>query len=203
MKKQVVVIHGGGIFASYEEFLKALQSKEVDLKRLKPKDDWKMRLQAELGDDFDVLTPRMPNSDNAQYREWRIWFEKIIPFLNEEVVLIGHSLGGIFLAKYLSENDFPKKIDALFLVAAPYDEEDRVDAMQSGFVLGEDLLRVSGQVKEIFLYHSKEDEVVPFADFEKYRKAFPHAHAFVFEGRGHFTDATFPELTREVKSLRE
>lgn len=63
----------------------------------------------------------MPNGNNAQYIEWKIWFERLLPFLNDGVILIGHSLGGIFLAKYLSENNFSIKVRAAILIAAPFD----------------------------------------------------------------------------------
>ena len=46
-----------------------------------------------------------------------------LPFLNDEIVLVGHSMGGSFLAKYLSENKFPKKIKGAFLVSAVYNKD--------------------------------------------------------------------------------
>ncbi len=67
----------------------------------------------------------MPNKTNAQFEEWKIWFEKFIPFLNDGVILVGHSLGGVFLAKYLSENKFPKKIGGVFLVSAVYEKNQK------------------------------------------------------------------------------
>ena len=65
----------------------------------------------------------MPNLINAKYNEWEIIFNKLVPFLNDTIIFIGHSLGGV-LAKYLSENKFPKKILATFLICAPYDDKD-------------------------------------------------------------------------------
>ena len=104
MKKQVVVIHGADTFDTYEDSLKFLRNFEIDsLEYFKGK-NWKTSLQERLGDEFEVISPRMPNTLNAKYLEWKIWFEKLVPLLNEEVILIGHSLGGTFLAKYLAEN---------------------------------------------------------------------------------------------------
>lgn len=39
----------------------------------------------------------MPNSNNAHYQEWKIIFDKIVTLLDEDVIFISHSLGGIFL----------------------------------------------------------------------------------------------------------
>ena len=52
---------------------------------------------------------RLQYRTNARYEEWKIWFERMIPFLNDNVILVGHSLGGIFFVKYLSENLLPIK----------------------------------------------------------------------------------------------
>jgi len=43
--------------------------------------------------------------DYADYRAWKIMFEKMISFFNSEIVLVATSLGGTFILKYLGEND--------------------------------------------------------------------------------------------------
>jgi predicted alpha/beta hydrolase family esterase len=66
----------------------------------------------------------MPCRENASYPAWKIWFEKIFPYLNEEnIIIVAHSLGGIFISKYLSENAFPKHLAQLHLVAPVLDDE--------------------------------------------------------------------------------
>ena len=124
MKKQIVIIHGGDTFATREEYLSFLRNYEINIERFNTdKTDWKPWVRKMLQDEYEVITPQMPNKTNAQYGEWQLWFDKFIPFLNDGVILIGHSQGGIFLAKYLSENQFPKKIGGVMLVAAPYDKD--------------------------------------------------------------------------------
>ncbi|MDD4830994.1 MAG: hypothetical protein PHR31_02545, partial [Candidatus Pacebacteria bacterium] len=99
MKKQIVAIHGGETFDTYEEYLSFLKNLEIDFERIKSKEkSWKKNLGKKLGNDFEVILPEMPNALNAKYIEWEIMFGKLIPFLEEEIILIGHSLGGIFLA---------------------------------------------------------------------------------------------------------
>jgi len=199
MKKQILLIHGGDNFATYEEYIDFLKKYEVKLEELDAK-RWKENLSEKLGGDFEVIFPKMPNPMNAKYAEWKITFEKFFPFLKDNIILVGHSLGGIFLAKYLSENKFPQKILATFLVSAPYDEKDTNEFL-GDFNLPESLEMFREQGGKIFLYHSKDDEVVPFIDFEKYKKVLPEAETMVFEDRGHFDQNEFLELVKDIKSL--
>lgn len=197
MKQQVVVIHGGDAFEKYEDYLKYLKSSEIDLERLKSK-GWKSNLAEDLGSDFDVILPRMPNPMNARYSEWKIWFDKVVPLLDENIILVGHSMGGIFLARYLSENTLDKQIKAVFLVAAPFYPKD---APSVDFFLPDSLDGLKEQADKIFLYHSHDDPVVPFEDVEKYKKELPDARIQIFEDHGHFNGEHFPELAEDIQKL--
>lgn len=203
-KRQIVAIHGGGEFAglSRNEFLRELATREVSLERLRQKPSWKSNLESDLGEGYDVLSPRMPNSDAPRYEEWKLWLEKIIPPLDEEVILVGHSLGGLFLVKYLSENAFPREIRGLFCVAAPYvDEESASGLTQSGFTLTPPLRRAGEQSSKLFLYHSKDDPVVPFSDLARFQKELTKARTNVFSDRKHFNGEHFPELVRDIRHV--
>ncbi|MDO8471159.1 MAG: alpha/beta fold hydrolase [bacterium] len=198
MKKQVVVIHGGDTFETYEEYLNFLRGYEIDIERYKAdKSDWKPWLRQGLGSDYEVILPIMPDKTNAQFDEWKIWFEKLVPFLHDEVILVGHSLGGTFLAKYLSENRFPKKIKAVFLVGAVYDKDIEGYTLVS-FALPTNL---NLQTEKIYLYHSKDDPVVPFSALGQYKKALPNAQTSIFDHRKHFNQEEFPELAQDILNL--
>jgi len=120
--------------------------------------------------------------------------------LRDNIILIGHSLGGIFLAKYLSENNFPVKIDQLYLVAAPFDgNEDKYSL--TDFKLPASLKKIEKQANKIFLYHSKDDSVVPFSDLGKYANKLPGAKKIIFEDRDHFSQEEFPELVEKLKKV--
>jgi predicted alpha/beta hydrolase family esterase len=198
MKQQVFAIHGGNAFETYEEYLAALKQKEVSIDGTRFV-DWKGNLQRVLGDAYEVILPRMPNSQNARYAEWKIWFDKFVPQLQEDIIFIGHSLGGIFLTKYLSEESYPKKIKATLLVAAPYNALD--DHPYVDFNLPPDLSGLERQGGEIILYHSKDDQVVPFSNFERYQRELPTITARVFSDRQHFNSAEFPELISDIQRL--
>ena len=199
MKKQILVIHGGDTFETYEEYLNFLRKYEINIERYKTeKDDWKPWLRKELGTNYEVILPTMPNKTNARFEEWKIWIEKLIPLLNDSVILIGHSMGGAFLAKYLSENKFPKKIDAVFLVSAVYDKDTEGYPLVS-FALPKEL---DLQTDKVYLYHSEDDPVVPFSDLSKYQEALPNAKSRIFEDRKHINQEEFPELLEDIRSLK-
>ena len=199
MKKQIITIHGGDTFEKYEDYITDLKNKTVTLEKLRAK-DWKSNLQNYLGEDYEVILLRMPNPSNAKYVERKIMFDKIVSLLDDEAIFIGHSLGGIFLVKYLSEENCPKKIKAVFIVAAPYKtgSEWRGDA---DFILPQDFKEFSYQVPCIFIYHSKDDPVVPFSDCLNYQKALPKAQVKIFEDRQHFNRESFPEIVEDIKLL--
>ncbi len=201
--KQVVVINGGHALDIHEDFLKRLKEKPVTTDTFKNSHDWKEYLQRDLGIDFEVFNPRMPNKEKAVYAEWKTWFERLIPFLNNEVILIGHSLGGLFLIKYLSETIFSKNINALILVAAPYGGKNNKHAPNNNFYVPGDFNIVIKQAKKIFLYHSKNDPVVPFYDFEIYKEKLPTARCFVFDTEGHFNGESVPGLVELIKKAWE
>lgn len=199
MKKQVVVIGGGDVFRTRKEFVSFLKKYKIDDLDYFSKKGWKNSLQKELGKSFEVIRPEMPNKFDARYSEWKIWFEKLLLFIRPNAVFVGHSLGGIFLAKYLSENTLGKRPKAVILIAAPFDDEEH--GYLGDFKLIGSLDRFSKQCKNIYLFQSKDDPVVPFHEVDKYKRALPNAEVRVLKNRGHFNQAKFPELVKYIKSL--
>ena len=200
-KKQIIFIHGGETFDTYEEYIEYLKYSEYD-PRKEPEKQWKDTLAEKLGEEYEVFAPRMPSKHNAKYKEWEIWFPKILPFVRDDVVLIGHSLGGIFLVKYLSVHAFPTRISATHLIAAPYDSREAIYSL-TDFNLPESLLQFEKQAGQIFLYHSKDDPVVPFSACGKYAARLPRAKVADFETRGHFLKESFPELIQDIKNYSD
>lgn len=195
--QQVIVIHGGDSFDSYERYLATLKNCEVSIESFLPRKRWKDNLQSELGDNFQVFLPQMPNKYNARYEEWKIWFERMFPFLEGEPILVGHSQGGIFLLKYLSENNFPKRIKTLLLVAPPHSETPEI----GDFALTNSFDGIERQCPVIHLYQSRDDKVVPFGETERYKKDLPNIKLCIFEDRGHFLQENFPEIVSDIKSF--
>ena len=188
--KQIVIVHGGSSFNSYENYLDSLKNSPLHYERLLWAQKWRDWL-AQTTTGYDVLLPNFPNKQNAQYKEWKIYFEKLLPLLGSDVQLVGYSLGAMFLAKYLHESPLSPPVRRLVLVSPCYDDES-VEDLGSFRVTSATGLEKSA--REIHLFHSKDDPVVPFTELAKFQRDLPAAKVHIFEDRNHFFQPTFPEL---------
>lgn len=200
-KKQIFFIHGADSFKNYKDYLRHLKTKNVSLdKWINWRDEY---LDKKLGSSFDIIRPRFPNPDNAYYIEWKINFERYIPLLKSGVILIGMSMGAIFLAKYLSENKFPKKLSAVFLIAPPFSNKLPGEYYGGGFELKPDLSLTEKNCKNTTLFFSQDDESVPIIHATKYAKKLPKAKIMIFESKnGHFRIPEFPEIIKLIKEVK-
>ena len=185
-------------FKNDKDYVHHLKTKKVSTVQ---KPYWEADLEKKLGKKFEIIRPRMPLSDNAKYRDWKILFERYVPLLRKNFILIGSSLGGIFLAKYLSEHKLPKKAVSVFIVCAPFDGDLPTEDLVGGFKLKSDLSLLEKNCKNLHILFSKDDDVVPASHAEKYRKKLEKAHIVVYKSKGgHFTVPTFPEIIKMIQS---
>jgi len=198
MKTQIFLIHGGDTFKSRKDYLKFLKIRKISIKeKIRWSGDY---LKKKLGGNFEIIKPRMPLQDNARYDDWKIHFERYFPKLRNNIILIGSSLGGIFLAKYLSENKFPKKILSVYLVCPPFDNTLPGEDLAGGFKLKSDLSMIKKNSKNLNLLFSKKDKVVPVSHAKKYAKKLKNANIIIYKHiKGHFYISKFPEIIKMIK----
>jgi len=197
--KQVIVIHGGTTFSDYDKYLQYLSTKKLNIERFMFKPMWKELLQQKLGNDYLVLLPTMPNATNARYDEWKTWFDHLTSIMTDGCVLVGHSLGAIFLAKYLSENTFPVNIKATILIAAPYDDETIEDL--TDFKIKKLSDQLTDQAGRIVFFAGADDPVVSVSDMHKYQRSLPSAEFKLLPAPDHFVRVEFPELVTLLKEI--
>ncbi len=193
MKKQLIHIHGGESFDTYDDYMAFLKGYDIGEISSEKQIKWRDRYEEFLGDNWQIIRPQMPSPRNAKYNEWEIWFNKHVPYLQDGVILVGHSLGANFLAQYLSGNTLPIKIGQIHLVAGCY-------GWHGGFKLSDVLPNIEQQCDNIFIYHSKDDDVVSYDSAEKYKSALPKAKLITFTNRKHFLQSEFPELIKNIKN---
>lgn len=197
--KQVTVIHGGTTFANYDDYLQMLATKTLYVDRLTYKPMWKELLQEELGNDYQVLLPKMPNATNARYSEWKVWFSHLTEVITDDCILVGHSMGAIFLAKYLSENEFPRSIKATILVAAPYNDDSGEDLNDFKLEAVSDLFR--SQAGKVVFFFGSDDPVISQTEIQNYKNDLPTAEFNILPAPDHFVRADFPELATLLKNI--
>ena len=197
-KMQIFMIHGGETFKNKKDYLSYLKNRPVSIEKTYK---WALEyLDKELGKKFEIIRPRMPLQENAKYEEWKLYFERFIPLLRNNVILVGNSLGGIFLTKYLSENKFPKKILSVYLTCTPYDNTCPNDDLVGGFKLKSDLSLIEKNCKDVTFMFSADDDVVPVTHAEKYRDKLKNVKIIIYKSKnGHFKVSKFPEIVKMIK----
>lgn len=199
-KHQIIIVWGGEAFENQEDYLKSLDSFPLDINDSYK--SWKWWLLSGLSDDFEWIRVNMPDTQNSYYPAWKIWFEKYFQYIGDQkLILIGHSLGGIFLTKYLSENRFPRHIDSLHLISPVYDNTWLKGESTASFSFDpNNLENIPTQVWEIHFWHSTDDPVVPFVHSEKYYNKLKNSILHTFENRWHFSNQShFVELFLEIQ----
>lgn len=179
-KGQVLFIHGAGGEA-FEEDGALVQS-----------------LREELGPEFVVEYPEMPDADAPEFGKWSDRISHDLSALDDGVILVGHSFGGSMLLKHLSEERVETSVAGVFLFATPYwgTEDWEVD-----YKLREDFPEALPKEVPIFLYHSRDDEVVPFAHLALYAGKLPHATVREFDVRGHQFGDDLSEMAGDIAGL--
>lgn len=198
-RTQIFMIHGGMTFKNKDDYMFYLNNRNISIEeKIRWSDGY---LKAELGEDFEIIKPRMPLMDDAKYEEWKIHFERHFPYLRNNIILIGGSLGGIFLAKYLSENKFPKKILSTYLICPPYDNSLLGEDLVGGFELGDDLSLIEENSENLNLLFSKDDETVPLSHMEKFKEKLVNSNIVIYDSKnGHFKISEFPEIVDMIKA---
>lgn len=203
MEKQILYIWGWVAKENYKDYQDYIS--QIDINPYQEKFlNWSKTLWEKLTD-FEYLVFDRPNSDFADYQAWKIIFEKYIPFLKNDIILIWTSLGWSFLLKYLSENKLNIKISKLFLIAAALDStpEEKIWSFALSQENEDNLknLEVKNNIWKIYLYHSKDDDCVPFYQFLELEKFFPDAEKRIFDDKKHFWQETrILELENDIKN---
>ena len=199
MKRQIIFIKGGETFDSKEDFYKYFRELEID--PYDKRTSWRNWLNATLDETHEFVTPDMPARENADYNVWKIMFEKYLKYINDDVIIIGYSLGTTFILKYLSENNFSKKISQIHLVASCVTNEG-ITSLERLSTFGFDVKEMSKITKlcdDIHLWHSKDDNCAPYLNSLIIKEYITNANLHSFEDRGHLFMETFPELLEVIK----
>ena len=196
--QQVVIIWGGDVFETYDQYLDNLRKRSVRPfdKRL----SWRNNIADELGDSYQVMVPEMPCKWFADYVAWKIWFERHIEhIIDPQPIYIGWSLGTTFLLKYLTENTPKIAPSQLHLVSSYVTNSHPWEVLGSfEFELTKTPI-ITSIVPKVHLWHSTDDTIVPYSDCEILHNHMPTSIIHTFSDRWHFIQENFPELVATIK----
>jgi predicted alpha/beta hydrolase family esterase len=180
--RQVLFVQGGG-----EDVHDQWDNKLVD------------GLRRELGPDYEVHYPVMPNEADPKYEAWKRALKREYAALEHGAIVIGHSVGGTILINVLAERSPQSSLGAICLIAAPFIgaggwKTEDIEARS-------DLAARLPRDVPIFLYHGRNDETVPFAHLELYARAIPRAQVRRLAHRDHQLNNDLSELTSDIRRL--
>lgn len=137
-------------------------------------------------------TPEMPTPYDARYEEWASVIEQFD--ITEETILIGHSLGGGFLVRWLSESKI--KVGRVALIAPWLDPNKELTTGFFDFSIDSELAK---KAKDITVFISYDDDQEELTSFQILKDTIPGLKIREFDGKGHFILAhmktvEFPEL---------
>lgn len=185
MTKQILFIQGAGQGAYDED-----QALAVSLSQA-------------LGSGYEVHYPAMPDEDNAPYEQWKQQIEKELAAIQGPIMFIGHSVGASVIMKYLSAVEVKKPIAGIFLIAAPFWGGDgwRYEGYEE-LELPEGVASRLAKSIALFLYHCRDDEIVPFDHLALYAKVLPQARVRQLDEGGHQLNNDLSEVAKDVKNLQ-
>lgn len=143
-------------------------------------------LQHILGPDYEVVFPAMPNEADADYDAWKRTIENELAKTQEPTMLVAHSVGASILLKCLSEIAIRTRVSGIFLMAAPfwggngwlYDGYKNLE-------LTNDIASALPPGVPVFLYHCRDDTIVPYEHLALYARLLPHANKCGLDEGGH------------------
>ena len=157
-------------------------------------------LSKQLSNGYQLQCPIIDDPEAPLYKMWKKLFSTEFKTIKQPVILVGHSLGGSMLLKYLSEENPKIVISALFLVATPLWGKNGWNV--EDFVLQENFEVKLKHITKVYLYHCKNDAIVPFRHLNFYKAAFPHSIIRVLNGTDHAFATGLPELVSDIEALK-
>lgn len=183
--KTAILIHG---MPSKEEYMKPTVPAASN-------NQWFPWIQKQLSlKGIVAQTPEMPEPYHPDYEKWREVFEQFK--LNEDTMLVGHSCGGGFLVRWLSEHTI--KVGKVVLVAPWINPKSTEPA--TGFFDFQVDPNLASKTESLSLFISSDDEQDELNTAKMLEEKVKDIKVLKFTDKGHFCvgfnlkTEEFPEL---------
>ncbi len=164
--------------------------------RSRPSDSnnhWLPWIQHELLlEGITAQTPEMPDAYLPEYEKWKKTFEQFD--IDKETILVGHSCGGGFLVRWLSENK--KKVGKVVLVAPWTDPDNELGTGFFDFKIDSEITERTSSLKVMY---SVDDSETITKTVNALKSNLSDVEFIEYKDKGHFVLSSmkteeFPEL---------
>ncbi len=150
---------------------------------------------------FVVEVPAMPDTIHPSLDGWLAHLKKVVGEPNENIYLVGHSLGAITILRYLESLE-EKKVGGIVLVAG-FPEPIGYEEINTFFARPLDYQRIKKTVDRIIAIHSDDDPYVPLKNGEILKEKIG-AKLIIVPNAGHLNaEDGFTELPIVLESVLE
>jgi predicted alpha/beta hydrolase family esterase len=144
----------------------------------------------------------MPNEANPDYEVWKGHILEELARMGEGAVLVGHSIGASVAIKLVADGALPRFVAGVFLASTPFWHDHEVWRWKEVELPSDAAARLPRGVP-LFLYHGREDEVVPSSHVDMYAKVLPGAVVRRLSGRDHQLNNDLTEVAGDIRGCAE
>ena len=151
---------------------------------------------------YKLIIPKMPGTDYPKIDEWTNKLDEIIK-PNEDVYLIGHSIGCQAIMRYLEKLSEKVKFKGLIFIAgwfnlleSAYEEDEEREIAKPWLETPINTKKVKEHANKILAVFSTDDSCVSSSDSEIFKEKL-NADIIIKKNEGHFND------TKEIKEILE
>jgi len=168
-----------------------------------PNGGWRPYLMAELEKhDIYACALSMPNPDEPILSEWLEETRRYVDQNpNDEIYLVGHSLGGTTILRYLEKYDC-ENIKGVIIVSAPC-HQNRNEKIQTFLSKNFDWLSMRNKVTHVAVIHGDNDPNVPVSDAEETAKELEGKLTLIPDGKHLNGSAGYTQLPEALDILLE
>lgn len=169
---------------------------------------WYPQTKKELEEEgFEVEVPQMPETMNPKLSGWFPKLKEVISTPDENLYLVGHSLGCITIMRYLENLEDNQKIGGVIFVAG-FTDDLGYQELKNFFQTEINFAKIKQKAKKFIAIHSDNDPYVnlKYGDIFKEKLG---AEVKILHNMGHFSGAvddekscaSLPEVTESVLKI--
>lgn len=168
-------------------------------------ENWFPWLKEKIDNENTLVTiPQFPINELQSYSNWKELMDYYfkLGLINESSILIGHSIGCMFIVKYLLEKKI--RVNKIILVSGfnNYKLIEEFDRVNESFFMSEtEFSELKKFVNDIITFYSNNDPYIKLDELKRFAKSI-NSNEILIEDAGHFNISagykTFEEIIKYI-----